>query len=120
MARAYKSGAASFSEALHMQGRVLRALLLREASLRLGPHRFGHLLVLTEMIWGTTLLGVIQYLLEHAPPYGRSAVFYIFTGMFPFTLYRNVHARVAARSPLSCCSTAPSSGSISPAFRPGP
>ncbi len=86
----------SFGESLLMQGRVLRALLLREASLRLGPYRFGHLLVLSEMIWGTTVLGVIQYLLEHAPPYGRSAVFYIFTGMFPFTLYRNVHSRVAA------------------------
>ncbi len=86
----------SFGEAFAMQGRVLRALLLREASLRLGAHRFGHVLVLTEMIWGTTLLGIIQYLLEHAPPYGKSAVFYIFTGMFPFTLYRNVHARVAA------------------------
>ena len=101
----------SFSEALLMQGRVLRALLLREASLRLGPYRFGHVLVLTEMIWGTTVLGVIQYLLEHAPPYGRSAVFYIFTGMFPFTLYRNVHARVAAAvRPTGPCSAIPPSG----------
>ncbi len=96
MPQVHRGRGPGFGEAFLMQGRVLRALLLREASLRLGPHRFGHVLVLTEMIWVTTILGIIQYLLEHAPPYGKSAIFYIFTGMFPFTLYRNVHVRVAA------------------------
>ena len=86
----------TFGEALRAQGRVLWALLLRESSLRLGPYRFGHLLVLTDMIWGTAFLGVLQYFLGNSPPYGNSVIFYMFTGVFTFTLYRILHTRVGA------------------------
>jgi len=85
-----------FLQALRTQMHVLWALLLREASLRLGPYRFGHLLVLTEMIWGTAFLGVIRYALGAPAPYGNSVIFYMFTGMFPFTLYRTLHTRVSS------------------------
>jgi len=86
----------SFVSALKVQLRVLYALILREASLRLGPYRLGHVLVLAEMIWGTAFLGFIRALLEQPPPYGTSVVFYMFSGMFPYTLYRTLHTRVAA------------------------
>ncbi len=85
-----------FREALKTQFRVLYALLLRESSLRMGAHRFGHLLVVTEVIWGTTILGVIHYIVGAPAPVGKSIVFYIFTGMFIYTLYRTLHARVSA------------------------
>ena len=90
------AGRDSFLSKLRLQGRVLYALLLREASLRLGTHRLGHLLVLTEMIWGTAVLGLIWHFLERPAPYGKSVVFFMFTGMFVFTLFRTLHARVSA------------------------
>ena len=86
----------STRQALLTQGRVLYALLLREASLRLGQHRFGHVLVLVEAIWFSAILGVIRYFLEVPAPYGQSIIFYMFTGMFPYTLYRQLHSRVSA------------------------
>ena len=85
-----------FLTGLRIQGRVLYALLLREASLRLGPHRLGHILVITEMIWGTAFLGVIWYFTGRPAPYGKSVIFYMFTGMFGFTLYRTLHTRISA------------------------
>lgn len=88
--------ATGFWRAFRVQLRVLHALVLREASLRLGPHRFGHLLVLADVMWGTAFLGVINYFLERPPPYGESIVFYMFTGMAPFTLYRVLHIKVSA------------------------
>lgn len=86
----------SFFQALRIQARVLWALLLRETSLRLGPYRFGHILVLTDMIWGIAFLGFIRYFLGVPAPYGESIIFYMFTGMFPFTLYRILHTRVSS------------------------
>jgi len=86
----------SFMAAMKVQLRILYALILREASLRLGPYRLGHILVLAEMIWGTAFLGIIRALLEQPPPYGTSVVFYMFSGMFPYTLYRRLHSQVAA------------------------
>ena len=85
-----------FTEALKTQFRVLYALLLRESSLRMGPHRFGHLLVLTEVIWGATVLGVIRHLIGVPAPVGKSVIFYMFTGMFIYILYRTLHAKVSA------------------------
>ncbi|WP_038035674.1 ABC transporter permease [Thermopetrobacter sp. TC1] len=78
------------------QARVITALLLREASLRLGPFRFGHFLIIMEVLWGTTFLGFIWLYLGRPAPYGDSVIFYMFTGMFPFTLYRTLHTRVSA------------------------
>jgi capsular polysaccharide transport system permease protein len=86
----------NFSEALRVQLRVLWALLLREMSLRMGPYRFGHLLVLTETIWSSMVIGLIWYAIGHPPPYGKNVIFYIFTGMFPYTFYRTLHSRVGA------------------------
>ena len=83
-------------EAFVTQMRVLKALLLREASLRMGPYRFGHILVLMDMIWGTAFLGFLRYFMEQPAPYGNSIVFYMFIGMFPYTLYRMLHTRVSA------------------------
>jgi capsular polysaccharide transport system permease protein len=83
-------------QAIRIQARVLWALLLREASLRLGAYKFGHVFVLAEMLWGVMVLGVIRYILGFPPPYGTSVIFYIFTAMFPFTLYRTLHERVSA------------------------
>lgn len=82
----------SFSE----QVRVIIALVLREASLRLGPLRFGHFMIITDVLWGTTFLGLIWLYLGRPAPYGDSVVFYMFSGMFPFTLYRTLHTRVSA------------------------
>ncbi len=96
MREEYISPSMPLWRALKVQAHVLWALLLRETSLRLGPHKFGHILVLTEMIWGTTFLGVIRYFMDAPAPYGKSIIFYMFTGIFPFTLYRTLHARVSA------------------------
>lgn len=83
-------------QSIKEQARVITALLLREASLRLGPFRFGHLLIITDVLWGTTLLGLIWLYLGRPAPYGDSIIFYMFTGMFPFTLYKTLHTRVSA------------------------
>ncbi len=83
-------------QSLTEQMRVITALLLREASLRLGPFRFGHLLIITDVLWGTTFIGFIWLYLGRPAPYGDSVIFYMFTGMFPFTLYRTLHTRVSA------------------------
>ena len=82
-------------QALQVQRRVLHGLLLREASLRQGPYRIGHLLVLTEVLWGTTLFGLVWYILDHPAPYGDSVIFFMFTGMFPFTLFSTLHRQVS-------------------------
>ncbi len=83
-------------EAIKTQLRVLHALLLRESSLRMGPYKLGHLLVLTEVIWGTTVLGILHYLVGAAAPVGNSVVFYYFTGMFAYITYRVLHGRVSS------------------------
>jgi capsular polysaccharide transport system permease protein len=84
----------SLRKAVLQQIRVLKALLLREMSLRLGPQRFGYIFVVTEMIWGASFIGLIKYLLEQPAPYGNSVVFYTFVGMFVFTLYKTLQTRV--------------------------
>ena len=86
----------SILKAFRIQLRVLWALLLREASLRMGPYRVGHFLVLTENIWASMALGLVWYFIGHPPPYGKNIVFYMFTGIFPYTLYRTLHTRVGA------------------------
>ncbi len=83
-------------EVIRIQFRVLWALLLREASLRMGPLRLGHVLVLTETIWASMAIGIIWYIVGHPPPYGKNVIFYLFTGVFAYTMYRTLHTRVAA------------------------
>lgn len=83
-------------QALRIQLRVLHALMLREATLKLGPQKLGHIWVLTETIWGTAFLGFLRYLFSRVPPVGDSIVFYMFSGMFAYTLYRVLHVRVGA------------------------
>ena len=86
----------TWNEVIRTQLRVLWALLLREASLRMGPYRLGHLFVITETIWTSTVIGLIWYAIQHPPPYGKNVIFYIFTGMFAYTMYRTLHTRVGA------------------------
>ena len=90
------TGINSLFNALKVQARVLWALLLREASLRSGKHKLGLVLVLSEMIWGATVLGILRHFVGHPPPYGNSIVFYMFTGTFPFSLYRVLQSRVSS------------------------
>jgi len=83
----------SFAEALRIQGRVLLALMLREARTRYGRTRAGYLWALLEPAVHVTFFSVLFSLRLMVVPLGHSIVVFLVTGFATYFGFRNVMSR---------------------------
>lgn len=82
-----------FAEALRIQGRVLLALMLREARTRYGRTKAGYLWALLEPLLHIALFSVLFIYRWAAIPLGNSAILFLATGFLTFLGFRNVMNR---------------------------
>src|SRR5687768_14506509 len=82
-----------FTEALAIQGRVLLALMLREARTRYGRQQIGYLWAIIEPMIHITMLMVIFSFIGRASPLGDSLPMFLATGIATYLGFRNVYGR---------------------------
>jgi capsular polysaccharide transport system permease protein len=80
-------------EALRIQGRVLLALMLREARTRYGRRQAGYLWALFEPLTHMAMFIVMFSFLGRAVPLGDSLAAFLVTGLGPYLGFRNVMTR---------------------------
>ena len=80
-------------EALAIQGRVLLALMLREARTRYGRKQLGYLWALLEPAIHISLLMLLYAAMGRAAPLGHSLPMFLATGFCVFLGFRNVMKR---------------------------
>ncbi len=79
----------AFTDGLHIQARVVGAVILRETRTRFGRHRLGYLWAFAEsLFWVLTFAG-IYYAMGHTPAGGMDIVAFLATGIITFILFRN-------------------------------
>lgn len=79
-----------FAEAVRIQGRVLLALMLREARTRYGRTQAGYLWALAEPIIHISVFSLIFSMRLMAIPLGDSVILFLATGFAIFVGFRNV------------------------------
>lgn len=77
------------SAALRTQGRVIRALILRETMTRYGQHKLGFLWAFLEPILMVGILSLIFQLMGRSSQNGMDVVAFVITGFVPFVIFRN-------------------------------
>jgi capsular polysaccharide transport system permease protein len=82
-----------FAEGLRVQGRVLLALMLREARTRYGRTKFGYLWALFEPVIHISAFSLLYSSRIVAIPLGNSIVLFLATGFATFMGFRNVMGR---------------------------
>ncbi len=82
-----------FSEALAIQGRVLLALMLREARTRYGRQQIGYLWALIEPIVHISMMMLFFSFMGRGSPLGDSLPMFLATGFSTFLGFRNVYNR---------------------------
>ena len=82
-----------FTEALAIQGRVLLALMLREARTRYGRQQIGYLWALIEPMMHISMMMLIYSLMGRGSPLGESLPMFLATGFATFLGFRNVYNR---------------------------
>jgi capsular polysaccharide transport system permease protein len=82
-----------FREALRIQGRVLLALMLREARTRYGRTRAGYLWAILEPVVHISALSLIYTFKLAAVPLGNSVILFLATGLATFLGFRRVMMR---------------------------
>lgn len=91
--RGLRTAAHELAEPLRIQGRVLLALMLREARTRYGRQKFGYLWALIEPILHILLFyGIFQYTLRIVP-IGHSLPMFLATGLSTYVGFSNVMNR---------------------------
>lgn len=80
-------------EALTIQGRVLLALMLREARTRYGRKQLGYLWALLEPALHITMMMLLYAAMGRAAPLGNSLPMFLATGFCVFLGFRNVMKR---------------------------
>ena len=84
-----------FLEALRTHGRVLYALMLREARTRYGRRRAGYLWGLVEPLMHIAFFYLVyKFIRMRHPPLGDSLFVFLATGLVPFIGWRNMFMRV--------------------------
>lgn len=91
--RGRRSPSEKIAGALKTNGRVLMALMLREARTRYGRRRAGYFWALVEPIMHIAIFYVIFRYLARAVPLGDNLMVFLATGFAPYLGYRNVQAR---------------------------
>lgn len=74
--------------ALEVQGRVIKGLMLRETKSRYGRHKLGFFWIFIEPIFMVALFLVFKLLIRTPTSGGMPDVYFIITGILPFTLFR--------------------------------
>lgn len=82
-------------EGFRIQGRVLVALMLREARTRYGRRQAGYLWALVEPILHVTMFVIIFAYMSRPVPLGQSTAVFLATGVATYLGYRNVMNRTA-------------------------
>ncbi|MFK7889175.1 MAG: ABC transporter permease [Granulosicoccus sp.] len=77
------------SAALSTQGRVIRALILRETMTRYGQHKLGFLWAFLEPILMVTILSLIFQLMGRSSQGGMDVVPFMITGFGLFVIFRD-------------------------------
>ena len=77
-------------EALATQGRVIGALLLREARTRFGRMQLGYVWALVEPTAMIASFTFVSYAFGHLPPYGNSIAMFHALGTVGYNFYRRV------------------------------
>jgi capsular polysaccharide transport system permease protein len=80
----------SLGRALHIQLRVIGALLLREMSTRFGRDNLGYLWLFAEPTLLGSAIGLLHHLSGHGLPGGLHPVMFWVTGYVPFYMFRAV------------------------------
>ncbi len=78
-----------------IQGRVLLALMLREARTRYGGRQFGYLWALLEPILHISFLSALFTLAGRSAALGESIPVFVATGMATYLGFRNVMNRTS-------------------------
>jgi len=74
--------------ALEVQGRVIKGLILRETKSRYGRHKLGFFWIFIEPIFMVALFLAFKLLISSPTSGGMPDVYFIITGVVPFTLFR--------------------------------
>ena len=82
-----------FIEALRTQGRVLLALMLREARTRYGRRQAGYLWALVEPLMHIGVFYILYTYTMRGVPIGHSLAMFLATGLATFLGFRNVMGR---------------------------
>ena len=83
-----------FGESLAVQGRVIRALYLRELKTRFGEKRLGFLWAFGEPIMHILAFVIIWKLFGRLGPPGIEPMLFLITGIIPFIMFSNIINRV--------------------------
>lgn len=84
-----------FRQALRLQGRVIYALMLREALTRYGKSHLGYLWALLEPSLQILLLVWIFSQWGRAAPVGQDLGLFFMTGIVPWFIYSNISGRLS-------------------------
>lgn len=82
-------------ESIRAQGRVLLALMLREARTRYGRRRAGYAWALIEPLFHIAAFTFFFSLIGRAAPIGDNLITFMASGFLPFLMFRNVKSRVS-------------------------
>ncbi|CZF80149.1 Polysialic acid transport protein KpsM [Grimontia celer] len=83
-------------QALRVQGRVIYALILREALSKYGKSKIGYMWALVEPISQVLLLVLIFSALGRQSPVGGDLAVFFATGIVPWLLYSNLAKRMSS------------------------
>lgn len=86
----------SFTEFARTQGRVLLALILREAKSRYGRSTIGYLWALLEPMVIVGLLALVYIFLDRKAPLGDQPAVFLMTGYMPFMLFQHLSVQMAS------------------------
>ena len=84
-----------FAESLRIQGRVLVAIMLREARTRYGRMKVGYLWALVEPAMHIAMFSVLFSTRFVVVPLGDSVILFLATGFLVFFAFRNVLSRTS-------------------------
>jgi len=78
----------SMRDAFRLQGRVIKALILREMQTEYGDSRLGYIWALIEPVIHIVVLGLVFTMLNHYhPPLGDNLYLFYLTGLMPYLVF---------------------------------
>lgn len=86
----------SFGEVLSLRGRVIGALLLREAKTRFRGSSLGYFWAVLEPVSHVAVLAFVYWAISRQSPVGPSVLLFFVTGVLPFFLFHRVAMQLGA------------------------
>ncbi|MCL1142322.1 ABC transporter permease [Shewanella gaetbuli] len=75
---------------------TIHALMMREIKTRFGSNRLGYFWAVAEPAIGVAIMGIMFTLIGRTAVYNIPITLFLFTGILPFTLYKNLFNQLAA------------------------